>query len=364
MSAAVLDEGADKVVVEQIPIPLPERGEVLLRVRACGVCHSDLSVVRGKIPFPRPCVIGHEISGEVVAHGPGVPASVPGPGARVVAAFVMPCGSCEQCARGRDDMCLNFFQVNRTKGTLYDGTTRLRRVDGTELRMFSMSGMAEFAVVPATDVFALPESIPLVEGAILGCATFTAFGAVRHAADLRVGQRVAVFAAGGVGLNIIQLAKAYGATDIVSVDLSAEKLDAAKRAGATATVNATETDPVAAVRDLVPGGVDVAFEALGHPQTFRQAIDAAKDGGRMVAVGLSPQDAMVPITRVVRARVSIHGSYGGRTRQDMPELLRLVEAGHARPEPLVSRRVGIDELNETFDMLGRGEIVGRAVMCT
>ncbi|MBK1787819.1 zinc-binding dehydrogenase [Prauserella cavernicola] len=363
MRAAVLVDGSDKVAVEEIPIPEPNAGEVLVKVAACGICHSDLSVVKGNIPFPRPAVIGHEISGEVVAHGPGVADTVPGPGTPVVSAFVMPCGTCAQCARGRDDLCTSFFGVNRTHGTLYDGTTRLRRTDGSELRMFSMSGMAEYAVVPATDVFALPASLPLVESAILGCATFTAFGAIRHGADLRVGQRIAVFAAGGVGLNIIQLAKAHGATEIVAVDLASDKLDAAARAGATHCVNGRETDPVDAIRDLVPGGVDVAFEALGHPETFRQAINATADGGRMVPVGLSLRDAAVPINKVVRSRVSIHGSYGARTRQDMPDLLRLVDAGHARPEPLITRRIGIDEVNDTFAALERGEIVGRAVMC-
>ncbi len=361
MSAAVLNPDAEKVDIEQIPIPLPGFGEVLIRVAACGVCHSDLSVVRGSITFPRPCVIGHEISGIVVEHGPGSE-SAPLPGTNVVCAFVMPCGSCSQCARGRDDMCLKFFGMNRTHGTLYDGRSRLRRQDGSNLAMFSMAGMAEYAVVPATNVFRLPESLPLVESCIIGCAAFTAFGAVRHGAELRVGQSVAVFAVGGVGLNIIQMAKAHGASEIIAIDINPAKLEAAKKAGASHTVNSLEDDPVDAVKQLVSGGVDVAFEALGAPQTFRQAIDSVANGGRMVPVGLSTQDAVVPINRVVRSRVSIHGSYGARTRQDMPDLLNLIARGHARPESLVTSKISLEELNRTFAALARGEIVGRAVM--
>ena len=145
----------------------------------------------------------------------------------------MPCGFCPACGAGRDDLCDNFFAMNRLKGTLYDGTTRLRRKDGTPIAMYSMAGLAEYAVVPATDVFPLVDGLPLEESAVLGCAVFTAYGAVRHGADLRGGERVAVVAAGGVGINIIQIAKAFGASQVIAVDIRDDKLDAARRLGAT-----------------------------------------------------------------------------------------------------------------------------------
>ena len=166
-------------------MPEPRANEVLVKVHSCGVCHTDLHVMKAEVAFPTPAVMGHEISGTVVALGPGVKG--PAVGTRVVSAFVMPCGFCPACGAGRDDLCENFFGMNRLKGTLFDGTTRLHRADGTPVAMYSMAGMAEYSVVPATDVFPLPESLPLEESAVLGCAVFTGYGAVRHAADLRGG---------------------------------------------------------------------------------------------------------------------------------------------------------------------------------
>src|SRR5262245_9411747 len=157
----------------------------------------------------------------------------------------MPCGFCQACGAGRDDLCDSFFAMNRLKGTLYDGTTRLKRADGSPIAMYSMAGLAEYSVVPATDVFPLPDSLPFEESAVLGCAVFTAYGAVRHGADLRGGERIAVVAAGGVGINIIQIAKAFGASQIVAVDVRDDKLEAAKRIGATDVVNSRTTDATA-----------------------------------------------------------------------------------------------------------------------
>src|SRR5829696_4026692 len=262
MTAAVLDAAPGGLRIEQLPIPEPRENEVLVKVHACGVCHTDLHVMKGEVAFPTPAVMGHEVSGTVVALGPGVKG--PPVGTRVVSAFVMPCGFCPACGAGRDDLCDNFFGMNRLKGTLFDGTSRLRRRNGTPIAMYSMAGLAEYAVVPATDVFPLIEGLPLEESAVLGCAIFTAYGAVRHGAELRGGERIAVVAAGGVGINIIQIAKAFGASQIIAVDVKSDKLEAATRLGATDTVNATTTDAVARVRELTDGrGVDVAFEVLG-----------------------------------------------------------------------------------------------------
>ena len=191
--------------------------------------------------------------------------------------------------RGRDDLCDNFFAMNRLKGTLYDGTTRLRRTDGSPLAMYSMAGLAEYAVVPATDVFPLPPGLPLAESAVLGCAVFTAYGAVRHGADLRGGERVAVVAAGGVGLNIIQIARAFGASQIIAVDVRDDKLEIARRVGATDVVNASDgrTPPSAFARSRTAAASTWRSKALGRPETFIQALEIIGDGGRMVAVGIA-----------------------------------------------------------------------------
>ncbi len=283
----------------------------------------------------------------------------------MVVSFIMPRGTCQYCAWGRDDVCERFFALNRLKGVLYDGNTRLFRRDGSPLWMYSMAGLAEYAVVPATDVFPLPEGLPPEESSILGCAVFTAYGAVRHAADLRAGERVAVVALGGVGSNIVQIANGFGASQIIAVDIVPEKLDAAQRFGATDVVNSVEGDPVARVRELTGGdGVDVAFEALGLPQTFVQAAEMLRDAGRMVAVGIAPGKTTAPveITRLVRRSQRIIGSYGARTRADMPRLLSLVARGIVNPERMVTQKLPLEEVNSAYQALDRGEIVGRAVI--
>jgi S-(hydroxymethyl)glutathione dehydrogenase/alcohol dehydrogenase len=349
--------------IEEIPIPEPGAGEVLVKVSACGVCHTDLHVVKAEVAFPTPAVMGHEISGTVAALGAGVKG--PPVGTKVVSAFIMPCGFCTACGAGRDDLCDNFFAMNRLKGTLYDGTSRLRRKNGSTLWMYSMAGLAEYAVVPATDVFPLAEGLPLEESSVLGCAVFTAYGAVRHGAELRGGERVAVVAAGGVGVNVVQIAHAFGASQIIAVDVRDDKLDAARRLGATDVVNATATDATARVRELTEGrGVDVAFEVLGLPQTFTQAFEMLRDGGRMVAVGIAPGKTAAPveITRLVRRELRIAGSYGARTRTDMPEIIRLATKGIFRLETMVTQRFRLEDADAAYQALARGEIVGRAIV--
>ena len=363
MSAAILDAPNGGLHVEQIPIPEPRAGEVLVKVRACGVCHTDLHVMKAEVAFPMPAVMGHEISGTVAALGPGV--AGPPVGTRVACAFIMPCGFCPACGSGRDDLCDSFFAMNRLKGTLYDGTTRLARKDGSPIAMYSMAGLAEYSVVPATDVFPLPDGLPLEESAILGCAVFTAYGAVRHGADLRGGERIAVVAVGGVGINVIQIARAFGASQIIAVDVRDDKLEAAKGAGATDVVNSRTTDATARVRELTDGrGVDVAFEVLGLPQTVVQAFEMIRDGGRLVAVGIAPGKTTAPIeiTRLVRRELRIVGSYGARTRSDMPEIIRLAAQGIFRPAEMVTQRFPLAEADAAYQALARGDIVGRAIV--
>src|SRR6187455_599579 len=360
MTAAVLNAAPGGLQIEQLPIPEPRANEVLVKVHSCGVCHTDLHVMKAEVAFPTPAVMGHEISGTVAALGNGVKG--PAIGTKVVSAFIMPCGFCTPCGAGRDDLCDSFFAMNRLKGTLYDGTTRLRRRDGSPIAMYSMAGLAEYAVVPATDVFPLVDGLPLEESAVLGCAVFTAYGAVRHGAALRGGERVAVVA---VGINVIQIAHAFGASQIIAVDVKDDKLEAARRLGATDVVNATTTDATARVRELTDGrGVDVAFEVLGLPQTFTQAFEMIRDGGRMVAVGIAPgrTTAPVEITRLVRRELRITGSYGARTRADMPEIIRLAAQGVFRPETMVTQRFTLDDADAAYQALARGEIVGRAIV--
>jgi S-(hydroxymethyl)glutathione dehydrogenase/alcohol dehydrogenase len=361
MRAAVLTASGRPLELETIPVPRPRGGEILVRVAACGVCHTDLHVMKAEVAFPTPAVLGHEVSGTVVELGEGVRG--PAVGTRVIGTFIMPCGECAACLRARDDLCEKFFALNRLRGTLYDGTTRLFRADGAPLAMYSMGGLAEYAVIPAGAVFPLPPSVAFEEGAILGCAAMTAFGAVRNG-DLRLGERVAVVATGGVGSMILQLARAQGAVQIVAVDIGEEKLRAAQSLGATHAVDASVEDPVERVLELTGGGVDVAFEVLGREETFLQALAMLREGGRLVAVGITPADVRTPIdvTRLVRRGLRIIGSYGARPRTDMPRLLALVEQGVVGIEGVVTRRFALEEAQEAYDALERREIIGRAVV--
>lgn len=363
MRAAVMTAPGEPLRVETLRLPEPGPGEVRLRVAASGVCHTDLHVLKGEVAFPSPGVLGHEVSGTVDAIGENVVDVAVGD--RVVSAFIMPCGGCRHCVRGHEDLCERFFQYNRLKGQLYDGSTRLHREDGEPVAMYSMGAMAEYCIVPDTDVFALPDGLDLAEAAVLGCSVFTAVGAVRNVAQVGPGDTVAVVAVGGVGLNLVQVARAFGAARIIAVDVNADKLALAGRMGATDLVDSRETDPVARVRELTGGrGVDVVFEALGSAPTVEQAVRMADDGGAVVLVGIAPAGvtASVEITHLVRRKIRILGSYGARARTDMPLVLELAASGRIDVSSMISERVGLDGAADAFGRLAAGQIVGRAIV--
>ncbi|KAK7399321.1 hypothetical protein VNO78_10503 [Psophocarpus tetragonolobus] len=369
MRGAVYWEPNKPLTIEEFHMPRPKTGEVLIKTKACGVCHSDLHVIKGEIPFSSPCVVGHEITGEVVEHGPltdnktieRLPV-----GSRVVGAFIMPCGNCSYCSKGHDDLCEAFFAYNRAKGTLYDGETRLFfRNSGKPVFMYSMGGLAEYCVVPANGVSVLSDSLPYTESAILGCAVFTAYGAMAHAAQVRPGDSVAVIGTGGVGSSCLQIARAFGASDIIAVDVQDEKLQKAKILGATHTVNSAKEDPIEKIIEITGGkGVDVAVEALGKPQTFAQCTLSVKDGGKAVMIGLAQAGSLgeVDINRLVRRKIQVIGSYGGRARQDLPKLIRLAETGIFNLSHAVSRTYTFEEAGKAFQDLSEGNIIGRAVI--
>ena len=365
MRAAVLRDHSVGLQVETIRTPRPKAGEVLIKVAACGLCHSDLHVIGGAIAFPLPAVLGHEVTGTIVEIGPGNEHSGLKVGDAVSGGFLMPCGQCDACAAGRDELCGPFFELNRLKGVLYDGTTRLQTLEGEPIHMYSMGGLAEYAVVPATAVAVAPSSIDLVPAAILGCAAMTGYGAVRRGADLRFGETVAVVATGGVGTNIVQIAAAFGASQVIAIDVSDDKLAPMLDYGATAVVNSVTQDAREEVFRLTGGkGVDVAFEALGIPATWKTALDVLSDGGRMVPIGLGAgvQTAEVEINRTVRRSQSIIGSYGARTRQDLPAVVDLAARGIINYQDVVSRRFPLEEAGAGYAALKNREVQGRAVV--
>jgi succinate semialdehyde reductase (NADPH) len=363
MKAAVLSAAGKPVEIEEIPVPRPQRGEILIKVEACGVCHTDLHVMKGDVGFPMPAVLGHEVAGEVAALGEGVGGLTVGD--KVITSFIMPCGTCRFCAAGRDDVCETFFAMNRLNGTLYDGTSRLQRQDGSTLAMYSMAGLAEYAVTPATAAFRRDPTTPAAEAAILGCAFFTAYGAVRHRAGLVTGETVVVLGAGGVGTAIIQMAAAFGASRVIAVDLADDKLELARANGASDVVNGSKMNAVEAVRGLTDGvGVDVAFEAIGAPATWVQGTEMLSDGGRFVAVGIAGKGVTAPIeiTRIVRRSISVIGSYGARVRTDMPQVAKLAALGRIDPGKAITQTYRLEETAEAYSALEHAQIRGRAVI--
>lgn len=349
--------------LERIPIPVPKAGEALVRVIACGVCHSDLHVLKNEIDFPRPAVLGHELSGVIVALGADVHDFRIDD--RVVSGFILPCTQCANCKLGRDDICEVFFQENRLKGNLLDGTSRLVDSDGSRLNMYSSAGFAEFAVVPASALARIGHDVDPVKAAILGCAGMTAYGAaVRSAGEIR-DSVTSVVGVGGVGLSIVQVLSSLGARKVIAVDIDDEKLALARELGATDTVNARKiADPVDAVKRISGGGVNVAFDALGSSVTLGQVMRMLGEGGKGVAVGLSSTSAEVsiPINTFVRRGQSMQGSYGARTRADLPAVTRLAEEGKLSLSTLVSRCYSLAEINEAFSDLATGAILGRGVI--
>lgn len=361
------DAAPAKMQLETLKTPTPKEKEVLVKVRACGVCHTDLHVIKGEVPFPNPAVLGHEVSGVIVGVGPGVDNSLLGE--KVVCPFIMPCMECSFCKAGEEDTCEPFFALNRLKGQLYDGTTRLATTSGEEVAMYSMGGMAEYCVVPTTGVFRLPKGLQTTqypESSILGCMFFTAYGAVHNAGNLRKGETVAVIGCGGIGSALLQIAKAEGASQIIAIDIAKDKLEAAEKLGATHIIDAsTGVDVPARIAELTNGRkVDVCFEALGNKRTFEQATLSVRDGGRAVFVGIADvrSKAEVPITHVVRRRVSLIGSYGARASQDVPRMLDLAEAGQLDIQSPISRRFRLEEAGEAFHLLNEGKILGRAIV--
>ena len=365
MRAAVLRDYDKGLQVETIRTPRPKAGEVLIKVTACGLCHSDLHVIGGAIAFPLPAVLGHEVAGTIVELGPGTEHTGLEVGQQVAGGFLMPCGQCRHCAAGHDELCEPFFELNRLKGVLYDGTTRLYSLDGEPIQMYSMGGLAEYSVVPATALAPVPEGVDPVSSAILGCAAMTGYGAVRRGADIKYGETVAVVAVGGVGSNIVQIARAFGASQVIAIDVADDKLEAVKAFGATATINSMTQNAREEVLKLTNGrGVDVSFEALGIPSTWNTALDVLADGGRMVPIGLGAgrQTAEVEINRTVRRSQSILGSYGARTRQDLPAVVDLAARGIINYDDLVTRRFSLDEAAAGYEALRNRAVQGRAVV--
>ena len=361
--AVVFRELDKPVVVEPITVDGPGRGEVSVKIAACGVCHSDLSATNGTIALPPPLVLGHEAAGEVIEVGEGVTSLAVGD--HVVSSFIYMCGKCRFCASGRPVLCL---EQGKALTTPPEGTPRTRDAAGNPLGIFSGCGvMAEYATVSVENLVKIDPSIPLDRAALVGCAVTTGVGAVFNTARVEPGAIVAVFGCGGVGLNVIQGAAIAGAERIIAIDTLEAKLEIAKKFGATDTLAIKPgEDPTRTLKKLTGGGPDYAFECVGAGALVEAAYRAIRRGGKAIVVGVAgPTEAtsFKPMTMVFEEK-TLQGSYFGSCvpRIDFPRLLQLYMAGKLKLDELITRRLALEEINSGFDAMRAGTTIREVVV--
>ena len=362
IQAAVLWEPRRPVDIREVDLAPPRSGEVLVKIAASGVCATDLHVVDGDLPEPLPLVLGHEAAGVVVATGPDVAA--PEVGDHVVLSLVPPCERCAACLGGRPVLC-EWAAGMGSAGVLADGTSRLS-ANGTTLHHFnSVSSLAEYAVVPAAGAVPIRRDVALDAAALVSCAVLTGVGAVLNTAEVEPGASVAVFGCGGIGLNVIQGARIAGASLVAAVDVRPEKLELARRLGATAVVDALERDAAKAIVELTGGGADYTFEALGSEPTVQAAWRATRSGGTTVVVGLLPKGSLLTIDPwYFIYEKTLKGCYLGSARVtvDVPMLVDLYATGELRLDEIVSHRIPLAELPAAFDRLRAGASARQVVV--
>jgi Zn-dependent alcohol dehydrogenase len=345
--------------IVELELDGPGPGELLVRVRAAGLCHSDLSVIDGSRPRVMPMVLGHEAAGEVLETGPGVSGFAQGD--HVVLTFVPACGACPACAAGRAALCEPGAAANAA-GSLLGGGRRWH--DGLHHHL-GVSAFAEHAVVAANSAVKVDPALPFEVASLFGCAVLTGVGAALNAAAVQPSDRVAVFGLGGVGLAALLGARVAGAQTIVAVDVVADKLELARELGATHAVPA-DADTVEAIRALTGGGADKAIETVGSETVLAQAYAATRRGGTTVTVGLPHPERMlsIPAVSLVAEERTLRGSYlgSGVPVQDVPRYIDLYLGGELPVDRLLTHRLALEELNEGFDRLAAGACVRQAVL--
>jgi Zn-dependent alcohol dehydrogenase len=357
--AAVFD-GTGAPRIEEVDLAAPGPGEVRVEIAAAGVCHSDLHLIRGEWEHPLPVVLGHEGSGVVAEVGAGVEDLEPGD--HVVLNWVPGCGECRACQAGRPSQCALVASVVAPGGTLYDGTTRLSSERGTLHHYLAVSSYAEQVVVPRSGAVKVRKDAPLEDIAIVGCAVMTGVGAVRNTAAVPAGSTVAVIGCGGVGLSCVQGARLAEASRIVAVDLVAEKLDLARKLGATDTIDVSgSVDVGQAMREVTADGYDYVFDAIGKISTTEQAIEALAIGGAAVVVGLPPTGQRARFDPLVLAEADqriLGSNYGSAVpERDIPVLVDEIMAGSLDIASMISGQRPLDEAAAALDELAAGHVL-------
>jgi S-(hydroxymethyl)glutathione dehydrogenase/alcohol dehydrogenase len=355
MKAAVLDAIGADFDIKDIEVDDPVGHEVLVEVRASGLCHSDLHLAHGDYGIPVPSVLGHELAGVVAEVGPAVRDFRRGD--HVVGSLMQYCGSCPRCVSGRTWLCPRPEATLREPGS----APRLRNAEGALTQVFGVAAFAELALVHENQLAPVPADVPFAQAALLGCGVVTGAGAVINTARVRVGETVAVIGVGGVGLNAIWAARHCGASRIIAIDTQPGKGGVAERFGATDFIDASRANVVDDVLVIAPQGVDHAFDVVGSIGTLRQAVLMTRKGGGMYIVGLPNPGTELRVdvhSQLIRRQISVTGVYMGSTniRQDIPMYAELYRQGRLNLDDLVSQEISIEQINDAYRDLAGGHI--------
>jgi NDMA-dependent alcohol dehydrogenase len=357
IQAAVLHAAKTPFTIEKLRLDPPRKGEVLVKIAASGVCHSDYHLVSGDTKHPMPLVAGHEGAGVVEAVGEGVTRVTVGD--HVCLNWAPDCGDCFYCLHNQPNLC-DTFTGPIWAGTMLDGSPRLFLDDEPVYHYCGLASFAEYAVVPEPSCIPIRRDVPLKVASLVGCGVATGVGAVVYTAQVRAGESVAVYGCGGIGLNILQGAALVGASTIIAVDKSSAKMDMARDFGATHTLMADE-NTLEGIRELTGGrGADHVFEAVGAPAIQEAAFEAVRPGGMLTLVGLSAMGTgtNLPGAVITRQEKTIRGSYYGtiNARRDFPLFLDLYMAGRLKLDELVSQEYRLADINTAFDAMLTGSV--------
>ncbi len=361
MKASVLFEQGAPLRVEELDLEAPREGEVLVRMAASGVCHSCLHAADGSWKgVPVPIVLGDEGAGTVESVGAGVRDLEAGD--HVILSWAPTCGRCHYCVIGRPNLCEKRLPG---RGLLPDGTTRMSLGGKPVYHYGHVATYASRTVVHESSAIRIDPAMPLDRAALVGCSVMTGVGAVLNTARVPAGASMAVFGTGGVGLNVVQGGAMVAAHPIIAVDVKTARLEHARALGATHAVDASKEEPAAAIRRITGRGADFTFVAVGDARAVGQAADALAPGGTCVVIGVPPTGQTFPLDvrpLVTGERAIVGSSYGGaRTREDLPRLVALYQAGKLKIDELITKRYGLEEANEAFRALAAGEL-GRGLI--
>ncbi len=357
MKAAVCYELGKPLVIEEVNLDSPQRGEVKVKMAATAICHSDIHYIRGELRAVTPCVAGHESAGYVEEVGHGVTSVKPGD--PVVVSLLVSCGKCLHCCTGRTHMCNAVWPM--------DNEPRLHNKQGASLvAVFRMGGFAEYSVVNESQVVKIPDDMPMDSASLLACGVITGFGAVVNRAKVEVNSSCAIIGVGGVGINSVQGAAISGAYPIIVVDISDEKLKTARAFGATHTVNAQITDAIEGVKQVTEGrGADYVFITVGNARAVEQGVAMSAPRGMTVIVGIPKMGENLNLSPFVFIREErvLTGSFMGTTQlhTQIPKLIELYKNGILKLDELITARYPLEQINEAIESVERGEALRNVI---